>query len=236
MAPAITDSYRKDLDIPLIGINYDDLRLDSTVLDKTKNFYNLSLYGCKTTFELVAEIKKIDFSDEEFIFNYIDTELEDATHDEIISSVLDLDMHTIDEETVIGRFVFNFREFVCEDKGKSYAVQVKGAFLEADFTGAKLACNVYDVMRNEYGCVMSDESQSVAGAKLWASSIVGRQDLIIYNLSKDKSVGVFSDGDIKKTSEIWSTTELESEAELSQLNDLINVSLDDKYNIVLLFK
>lgn len=236
MSPQITTEYSKDLSIPLIGINYEDLTLNTILRDKTGRFYELFLYGCTTQYCLVAEVKYIEFTDENFIFSHIEDELSSLSEQDIISQVMALDMRKDTEKNPIGRFVFNISEYKDVLGVEEKAVQVKGAFIEEDFSGASLACNIYHVIKDEFGCVMSDINQTALGAKLWASSIVGRSDLTIYDLDNETELGIFKDGDLNKTSKIWSSEQLTSAKDTSELNDLINLSLDSKYHIVLLLK
>jgi hypothetical protein len=236
MSPQITTEYSKDLSTPLIGINYDDLALDTIIRDKEGRFYNLSLYGCTSQYCLAAEVKHIEFTDEDFIFEHIENELTSLSEQDIISEVMALDMRKDTDKDPVGRFVFNMSEYKDVLGVESKAIQVKGAFIEEDFSGASLACNIYHVIKDEYGCVMSDINQSVLGAKLWASSIAGKSDLTIYDLVNDAELGTFKDGDLKKTSEIWSSEQLTSAKDTSDLSDLINLSLDSKYHVVLLLK
>jgi hypothetical protein len=236
MSPQISTEYSKDLSTPLVGIDYEDLELDTIIRDKQGRFYTLTLYGCTSQYCLAAEVKHIEFSDEDFIFSYIEDELSSLAEQDIISEVMALNMQIHTDKAPVGRFVFNMSEYKDALGTDLKAVQVKGAFIEEDFSGASLACNIYHVIKDEYGCVMSDINQSVLGAKLWASSIVGKSDLTIYDLANETELGVFTDGDLNKTSEIWSSDQLTSAKDTSDLSDLINLSLDNKYHVVLLLK
>lgn len=236
MAPQITDDYTKNLNNEVDGINYNDLITELFIMDKQSNFFKFKLYSCNLTYHLVAEIYEISFgSSQDFILEYIEEYLTGFNEEEKIAKILELGMHAVIENKVIGRFVFIFKDYNSPQRLEK-AVQVKGAFISNEFAGAKLACRVYEAMKSIYGCVMSDNRQSVAGAKLWASSLVGKQDLVIYDIVEMKSVGVFTDGDIEITSKIWSIPLKYEESKLSVLEDFLTINSDDRTNRVLLYK
>lgn len=164
---------------------------DEIILRLTETTYNNADY------DHIAEIEEIAFTSPDFIVQHID-ELRQQGHDDatIVGMIMALEM---EDETasreVIARFAYDDFAFVDLNGHSAQGKQIRGAFVTPSRAGVGLAGQVYRQLTIMHKHLACDNSQTVYGAALWASTIrnvAGRVD--IYNVAKHQYVEELSGG------------------------------------------
>lgn len=191
MPPDLIGSYNKDITIELEGsrshlettffftVEGGLFRAEEYVLiDGAYHFYlDVYLIGCSTT----------DFYLEHGGELYDDGML----HDDIVENLLALDMEDHDATKKIGRVAY--KNILLQDQGFVIsAKQIKSVVIDGDYRAAGLARNIYKLLTLKHDYVVCDNTQSISGGSLWASSILTIGEVRIYDTRLNAFVDVLA--------------------------------------------
>lgn len=192
MAPSlIGDNYSKDLSrLPLspggssVSNIFYALIEDDTLLRITEHTYAFGDY------QFYAVVERLGSYDRNFFHEEVQRLRTDEkqTDEQIIEHLLSMNMEDSIFTKVIGRFAYQDYTFTERDGSCVVGKQIKGAFLEPDSAGQRIAGIVYTQLIKEYDYLICDNSQTVYGAILWAFTmrLIGRVD--IYDSVKQEFV------------------------------------------------
>jgi len=187
--PDLIANYNKDITIELEGVskhldtNYfftregGLFRAEEYFLVDGPYHYYLDLYavGCTTP----------DF----FIEYGCDLDDKGCLHHDIVEELLSLGMVDDEQTQKVGRVAY--KNFKFEDQGGSFcAIQIKSAVIDPDYRGAGLARNIYKTLVLKHEHIVCDNTQSISGGSLWASSIHSIGEVRIYDTNTQKFVDV----------------------------------------------
>lgn len=194
MAPALISSYSKDLSITPFGEKHlietfhfftpdaGLLRANEYVVSEGEYQYYLDVYqlGCST--------------DDFFLEHGNDLLDQEVPMQDLVGTLLALDMVDDDKTVRIGRIQYNDFNFI-EDNGQvRTAKQVKSAVIAEDFQSAGLAREIYKMLARRHEFLVCDNVQSIAGGALWANSIIRIADVRIYNSQTQTFVDFLGQG------------------------------------------
>ncbi|MGM7822828.1 hypothetical protein [Yersinia enterocolitica] len=108
---------------------------------------------------------------------------------DITNTLLELGMEDELLTKRIGRVAYRDFNFNESDGTVVTAKQIKSAKIDTDFRGAGLASNIYKMLTEKHDYLVCDNTQSIAGGSLWASSILAIAEVRIYDTQK----GIFID-------------------------------------------
>jgi len=145
----------------------------------------------KADFNHLATVEELAFSSPEFITDHIGELRESGELDDekIIRIIIALDMVDEPGTQVIARFAYDHFSFKDNDGNTANGKQIKGAYVAPEKSGVGLAGQVYRQLVMLYKHLICDNSQTVFGAALWATTVrnvVGRVD--IYNVVKQEYI------------------------------------------------
>ncbi|EJS8701724.1 MAG: hypothetical protein RSA22_12885 [Acinetobacter sp.] len=125
---------------------------------------------------------------------YVDhgSDLEDsgASQEDIVNTLLSLEMEDELATKLIGRIAYKDFNVYELDGTTVTAKQIKSAVIEQDYRGAGLASNIYRMLTEKHGCLVCDNTQSISGGSLWASSILSIAEVRIYDTSSCRFIDV----------------------------------------------
>ncbi|KTR49353.1 hypothetical protein NS303_04580 [Pantoea ananatis] len=191
MPPDLIGSYTKDLTIELEGnrghldtcyfftVDGGLFRVDEYVLSGGAYHYYLDIYlvGCSTA----------DF----YIEHGCELHDQGMPHDDIVESLLVLDMEDKAHTKKIGRVAY--KDFRLQDSGfVTIAKQIKSVVIDKDYRDAGLARNVYKLLTLKHNYIVCDNTQSISGGSLWASSILILGEVRIYDTRINKFLDVLA--------------------------------------------
>ncbi|MDI6537159.1 hypothetical protein QMA77_09470 [Pantoea ananatis] len=191
MPPDLIGSYTKDLTIELEGqrghldtcyfFTSDGglFRVDEYVLSGGSYQYYLDIYAVACTTP--------DF----FIEHGCDLTDQGMPHDDVVENLLALDMEDIAHTKKIGRIAY--KDILLQDSGfVTPAKQIKSVVIDKDYRAAGLARNVYKMLALKHGYIVCDNTQSISGGSLWASSILTLGEVRIYDTRVNKFLDVLA--------------------------------------------
>lgn len=194
MAPALIPSYNKDLNITPFGekrliesfyfftAEAGLLRADEYIVSSGEFQYYLDVYqlGCST---------------DDFFLDYGSDLLDSKVPmQDLVNTLLGLDMVDDNKTIRIGRIQFNDFNFIEENGQMMTGKQVKSAVIAQDFQSAGLAREIYQMLARKHEFLICDNIQSIAGGALWASSIIRIAEVRIYNSRTKKFMDILGPG------------------------------------------
>lgn len=234
MAPQIVTEYSKDLSRPPQGVTINSKLHDKLLLTNDGDVLLVECFSCEGNYSHIALVRHLDFGDDGVgIVDNILLSLAEDSEDVALEKLVALEMHTTGE--IIGRFVFQERSYTNNQTSSNKILQVRGAYIDESFSRVGVAPKVYQQVCENHGAVMSDNKQSILGAKLWASRIADNRTLVVYDTDIDEIVGEFTGGTKSGTDEIWAT-DITDQADISKLEYLIKISTGDRHGIVLIWE
>jgi len=191
MPPDLIGSYNKDITIELDGINnhletsyfftLDGglFRSDEYVLTGGSYPYYLDIFlvGC---------------TDPGFYQDYgTDLHYDGMSQHDIVENLLSLDMEDLAATRKIGRVAY--KDLLLQDHGFVIsAKQIKSVVIDKDYRDAGLARNVYKMLTLKHEYIVCDNTQSISGGSLWASSIMTIGEVRIYDTRLNAFVDVLA--------------------------------------------
>lgn len=166
MAPNLVQTYRKQLDTDPEGMT------DEVI------FQQFMVVRRKLAILALTEYRMSDDSDfscclvvTELGVGWLTDVIEDDSQwseEDLLASVADA---RTGNDTVVGRFVYNPVQLPINAEAQDQqGIQIRGAFIDQDYRSG-LARQVYQCLRERYGCVVSDNMQTLDGARLWLIGI-----------------------------------------------------------------
>ncbi|MDG1733752.1 MAG: hypothetical protein P8H39_12350 [Thalassotalea sp.] len=230
----IHSNYRKNLDEPPTGAS-DEIKSSSFYLAPSGHLYQLhhrlitgsSLDGCVEVFEMVL------FSgNEAYLVDHMLPSLEGKSKEDAIQSLLDFQMHE-KSTNCIARVAYSKTNVATVNKSLLGA-QIKGAFVDDEYSGDGIASFIYDWLLDSFGCVISDNQQTQEGAGLWAYKFSTKyDDLHVYDQTSKQYYGALTSNLLKQTGEsVWSTNTLTA---VDVAEEDYSVSFEDCHNKTVLF-
>ncbi len=196
------------------------------------NFFKLDEFNVSgAVYNQVLKLSKLDMPD--WLIEYA-FDLEDSEYPTIEEKVEHL-KETYGEEfdtLPVGQFAYADMQ-ISKDGTLLDGKQVYGAFIDKEHRSEGLGMLVYDLILNLYGCLISDDCQSVAGCTFWAERLSMEYDVYTYNTVDKVIIEQFvarDNGYICKFAP-WSTQELDLKT-IAKL-DPIPTSTEDRTHIVL---
>ncbi|HKS33369.1 MAG TPA: hypothetical protein VJS14_06540 [Enterobacteriaceae bacterium] len=199
MGPSIIASYTKDLDsfpdcdfrvINRVGYFispvFDVLRLKEWKLANSPEKYSycatVSIVGGEENAWLreLALDRRMDNRSEEDVIHYIRSIVDESE---------------LGDEKQIARFVYT--DFIFRTQaGTDAGIQIKGAFVEPSKEKKAMARTVYAFLLNWYRHIISDNHQTMYGAKIWASGMLQVGRVQIYDDIQKHFVDILAQGGI----------------------------------------
>ncbi|MFQ2705202.1 hypothetical protein ACK3ZF_20165 [Aeromonas caviae] len=167
MAPNLVQNYRKQLDTDPEGMT-DEVTFQHFMVSRRKQaILALTEYrmcnGSDFSFCLVVSELGVD----EWLNDAIEDDSE-WSEEELLAFVGEA---RTGKDIVVGRFVYNPVQLtISAEAQEQHGIQIRGAFIDPDYRSG-LARQVYQCLRREYGCVVSDDMQTLDGAQLWLIGI-----------------------------------------------------------------
>lgn len=126
----------------------------------------------------------------------IDRYQEGDSEEEIIESVRrSVGYEEDDDAPQVARFVY--RDFIFRTQaGNDIGVQIKGAFVEPTKEKKAMARTVYAFLLNWHRHVISDDHQTVYGAKIWAHGMIQVGRVQVYDDGQRQFVDVLTQGGV----------------------------------------
>jgi hypothetical protein len=191
MPPDLIGNYNKDINIELDGVKKHLetsflftregglFRVDEYVLNGGVYHYYLDIYsiGCS----------------EPDVYLDFGTDLDDQgiRHDDIVQNLLSLNMEDERRTKKIGRVAY--KDMLLQDNGFVLsAKQIKSVVIDEDYRAAGLARNIYKTLTMKYEYIVCDNTQSISGGSLWASSILSIGEVRIYDTRLNAFVDVLA--------------------------------------------
>jgi hypothetical protein len=192
MAPNLVQTYRKQLDNDPEGMTDDVLFQQLMVSRRSLAILALTEYRMTENSEFSFCLVVTELGVDEWLTDAI----EDTTQwgdKELLASVADA---RTGQDMVVGRFVYNSVQLTIEAQ-ELHGIQIRGAFIDPDYRSG-LARQVYELLRVRYGCVVSDDMQTLSGALLWLIGInqLSSQRIEIYN-AQHQTISGYLDYSIK---------------------------------------
>ncbi|ELV8556163.1 hypothetical protein QNE49_003856 [Vibrio fluvialis] len=133
----------------------------------------------------------------------------------------------------IGRFAYNNMQ-ICKNGEEVDAKQIFGAYIDPEYANEGLGFEVYSLLIEEYGCLVSDDTQSIAGSSFWAQRLSVEFDVFTYDTVQRKVLEQFKLENDKFIYSIkpWS---LEEPIDIKAISKIEHIpySTEDKSHIVL---
>jgi hypothetical protein len=221
MAPAIIVGYSKNLtEFPnctsriknrvgyLVSPVFHVLRLTEWLLE-----------GSSYKYCLTVSIVGGQGEDSDWLRELVADHLDDGgTEEEAIQLVRDaVGVAESDDDEQVARFVY--RDFIFRTQaGQDIGIQIKGAFAQPTKEKRAMARTVYAFLLNWHRHVISDDHQTVYGAKIWAKGMLEVGRVQIYNDSQKQFVDILTQGGVGEGGfKPWDALQL-NEQEISQWN------------------
>ncbi|WP_068976946.1 hypothetical protein [Aeromonas sp. EERV15] len=231
MAPNLVQTYRKQLDTSPDGMT--DKISFQTLLIHQPNLAVLRL----TEYEMAAgaDFHRCLVVEEIGVDEWITNAIEAG--EDIYAYV---ENGLTGDDIIIGRFVYNHLSLTIAG-ARQDAIQIRGAFIDPDYRSG-LARMVYQRLREQYSCVISDDMQTISGALLWLIGInqISQQRIELYDFQQQRITGHL-DYPIKPGSfKPWCLTGLDHQQitkESSRKFDVVDYAGDeDRRHIVFLLR
>lgn len=199
-------------------------RLDEFDVSESMYGHFLNLY----VFEIEEWVKEHILDGLDRAAEQIDSprDLLDYIQNTLLKSALD-DAH-------IGRFVYSDMEIRHGDEtivGK----QIKGAYINPEYSKAGLGLEIYKVILDNYGCLISDNRQSFAGCGFWAERLSMEFNVYVYDVEQKKVLDLFESKDNGYICSLapWGVSELNVKGILRIQEAQIPTTQDRRSHIVL---
>ncbi|MDF7658024.1 hypothetical protein PUG81_03520 [Erwiniaceae bacterium L1_54_6] len=112
-------------------------------------------------------------------------------HDDIVQNLLSLNMEDERRTKKIGRVAY--KHMLLQDNGFVLsAKQIKSVVIDEDYRAAGLARNIYKTLTMKHEYIVCDNTQSISGGSLWASSILSIGEVRIYDARLNAFVDVLA--------------------------------------------
>lgn len=199
MGPSIIVSYTKDLNsFPdcdfrikhrvgyLISPVFDVLRLTEWKLTNSPEKYSYCVTVSIVGGEDNAWLRELA----------LDLRLDDKSEEDVIHYIRGLVGESEDDhETQIARFVY--KDFLFRTRaGTETGIQIKGAFVQPSKEKKAITRTVYAFLLNWYRHIISDNHQTVYGAKVWASGMLQVGRVQVYDDTQKHFVDILAQGGI----------------------------------------
>jgi len=200
MAPTLIDSrYSKDLSTPprVSGwvVSAKESRFimplnDNRILRLVEDRYHGADFGYITKLTLCG------YSNEHYIFRQIGQMREAGLSDtEILDMIANLQMDTPFTDKVIARFSYDDFTFLDDTGARVQGVQIRGAFVDEEYSGVGLAGAFYRQLVKRYRNVAGDHIQTELGAALWGGTICRQVGVVrIYDCQANCFIDTLGEG------------------------------------------
>lgn len=222
--------YSKDLYKMDAPARYRTISRSFFLINAKGNYFKLTEYDVTgAAYEHLLLIAKLDMP--EWIINYAIEDIDLALYPDIDTQVA----HLVDtngesfEEIQIGRFAYSSME-IMKDCQSVYGKQIFGAFIDNEYRTEGIGLQVYDFILDTYGCLISDNTQSVMGCNFWAQRLSMDYEVYTYDTNEKKVLERFS-LESPCTLVPWSHQELDM-ATISKLHPIPTTD-EDRTHIVL---
>lgn len=190
MPPDIIATYNKDLRIELYGQK--ELLETFYFFTREGGLFRADEYLVTGgDYQYYLDVYSIGCTTPDFFLDFgADLLDSNASQQDIVNTLLDLQME--DELTTrrVGRVAYRDFNFNEDDGARVTAKQIKSAVIDPDFRGAGLASNVYRMLVDKHDHLVCDSIQSISGGSLWASSILAIAEVRIYDTKKCRFIDV----------------------------------------------
>lgn len=238
MAPNLVQAYRKQLDNDPEGIT-DEVTFQQFMVSR-RNLAILALTEYRMTDG--SEFSSCLVVTEVRVDEWLTDAIEDETQwsdEELLASVSDA---RIEGDIVVGRFVYNPVQLtITAEAQEQHGIQIRGAFIDPNYRSG-LARQVYQCLRGRYGCVVSDDMQTLSGALLWLIGInqLNSQRIEVYD-ARHQAISGYLDYPIKPGSfKPWCLTGLSHQQitqDSSSKFDVVDYAAhDDRLHILFLLR
>jgi len=190
MPPDLIAAYTKDLKIELFGNK--ELLETFHFFTKEGGLFRADEYLVTGgDFQYYLDVYSVGCSTEEFYIEHGSDLLDSGVNQQdLVNTLLDLDMEDELRTKRIGRIAYKDFNFIEQDGIVVTAKQIKSAVIDNDFRGAGLASNIYKMLTEKHDHIVCDNVQSISGGSLWASSILTIAEVRIYDINKQKFVDI----------------------------------------------
>lgn len=189
MPPDLIGSYNKDITIELDGVRHHletsyFFTLDGGLFRAEEYFLDGGSY------HYYLDIFLVGCTDPDFYQEHgADLHFQGMSHHDIVENLLSLEMESESATKKIGRVAY--KDFLLQDDGFVIsAKQIKSVVIDRDYRGAGLARNVYKMLTLKHEYIVCDNTQSISGGSLWASSILSIGEVRIYDTKRKSFVDV----------------------------------------------
>lgn len=130
----------------------------------------------------IAEVYQLSFhSMADFIEPLINgLRAKGISEEDIVCEIIKLEMEDESKSILVARFAYDPINFLDPKQQQVSGIQIRGAFVDAEMSGAGFAGQVYRQLVLIHGHLVCDNAQTEFGAALWAGTIrdvVGRVDI-----------------------------------------------------------
>ncbi|WP_418358372.1 hypothetical protein ACNH6B_04975 [Shewanella basaltis] len=187
MAPAVNGDYEKDLSTPPQGINHSSIVFQKHFYNPLdSSIYKITEYPIKgSEYRGCVEVHILEFKEgDEYPLEYAnEVFLEKKDNVAAANEAIDLGIPH-EHELLIARYVYA-NITIHEAEGTVEGKQIRGAFVDNDYAGAKITREVYLTLLSRYGVVVSDSQQSIGGHGLWAFGVCKWGHVQVYNRNEN---------------------------------------------------
>ncbi len=196
------------------------------------NYFKLDEFNVSgAVYNQVLKLSKLEMPD--WLIDYA-FEIDEDDHESIEDKVEHL-KNVFGEEfslSPVGQFAYADMQ-INKDGTLLDGKQIYGAFINKEHRSEGLGMLVYDLILSLYGCLISDDCQSIAGCTFWAERLSMEYEVYTYNTVEQVIIEQFAakDHGYVCTFTPWSTQELDFKS-ISKLEP-IPTTTDDRTHIVL---
>lgn len=184
MAPTvISENYVKDLSKApsLSGEYFHSMTHEFIVPDDTTIYRIVETTYETADYDNIAVVYELTFHSLDFIEGYINELRDDgASDEEVVREVMQLGMENEEQSIIVARFAYDSFSFLDQNQQQAAGKQIRGAFVDAQKSGAGLAGQIYRQFVLIHGHLVCDNTQTEFGAALWAGTVrnvVGKVDI-----------------------------------------------------------
>lgn len=238
MAPNLVQTYRKQLDTDPEGMTNEVTFQHFMIARRRLAILALTEYRMSDNSDFSCCLVVTELGVDEWLTDAIEDDSQ-WSEEELLASVADA---RTGNDTVVGRFVYNPVQLTIHAETQDQqGIQIRGAFIDPDYRSG-LARQVYQYLRGKYGCVVSDDMQTLSVALLWLIGInqLTSQCIEVYDAQR-QSIRGYLDYPIKPGSfKPWCLTGLTHQQitqESSSKFDVVDYAEhDDKRHILFLLR
>ncbi|EIJ2222172.1 hypothetical protein LIA61_000596 [Vibrio parahaemolyticus] len=212
MAPAVIVDYSKNLSNPPLGLDRESPQKIQAFFNTMDGFiYEYREYPIKgSSHSGCIEVVCFEYSPEDdFTLEHADTQFsEHGCKYKAAEEALALEIPP-EEEKVVARYVYSDAKVCFQNPDETVTgKQIRGAYVDPEYSGAKLTKEVYLTILEQYDVLVSDNVQSVDGHGLWAYGVCNWGEVSVYDsktqriLSRMLPTGTSPDQGVVP----WSTT------------------------------